>query len=354
MSGEKTEQPTHKRLRDSRRKGEVAYSRDFTQALLVIALLGYMVANAQGIVEGMGRLILAPTAMTGLEFGAALEAMLGVALREGMDLLMPFILIVLLVGLFGDLLQVGIVLAFEKLKPSAKKLNVISNLKNVFSKKNLVEFLKSVIKIIVLVVLVSVILRDAMPELVRIPHSGLQGAAAAFAGMLRVLVINLSIAYVVIALADLVWQRLQHTRQQMMSKEEVKQEYKEMEGDPHIKHQRKHLHQEMAMQNAVGRTRKASVVVVNPTHVAVALYYDEDGTPLPVVVAKGEGALAYEMIKAAREAGVPVMQNIPLAHALLERGQVDQYIPGELVEPVAELLRLLRQMVEAPHPGDDS
>ena len=117
-----------------------------------------------------------------------------------------------------------------------------------------------------------------------------------------------------------------------------------MEGDPHIKHKRKHLHQEMMQEGAVHSARQASVLVTNPTHLAVALRYDADETPLPVVLAMGEGALAERMMRAAREAGVPVMQNIPLARALTEQATAGQYIPSELVEPVAEVLRLLQQL----------
>ena len=121
-----------------------------------------------------------------------------------------------------------------------------------------------------------------------------------------------------------------------------------MEGNPHIKGKRKHLHQEMAMQGAVQRTRKATVVVTNPTHLAIALYYDQDETPLPIILAKGEGALAAEMVRAAREEGVPIMQNIPLARALMAHGEPDQFIPSELVEPVAEVLRLVRKLADDP------
>ncbi|MNR04281.1 Yop protein translocation protein U [compost metagenome] len=134
----------------------------------------------------------------------------------------------------------------------------------------------------------------------------------------------------------------------MMSKEDIKQEFKEMEGDPHIKHKRKHLHQEMVMHGAVASARKATVLVTNPTHLAIAIYYQPDETPLPRVLAKGEGALAEQMMKAAREAGVPVMQNIPLARALMATAAADQYIPSELIEPVAEVLRLVRKMAANP------
>ena len=344
MSGEKTEQPTAKRLRESRQKGDVAHSKDFTQTLLVLALFGYMLGNAKNIIESLGRLMLVPSTLVGMPFDSALKTALDASLREAIGLVLPFLLIVLLVGMFSEFLQVGIVLAFEKLKPSGKKLDVMSNLKNMFSKKNLVELLKSIIKIAFLSVLVVFVVRDALPELMSVPHSGLAGLQTGVGGMLRTLVVNVALAYVIISLADFVWQRMQYRKGLMMSKEEVKQEYKESEGDPHIKHKRKHLHQEMVMHGAVNSARKASVVVTNPTHLAIALYYEPDQTPLPLVLAKGEGYLAEQMMQAAREAGVPVMQNIPLARALMAHAQPDQYIPSELIEPVAEVLRLVRKL----------
>lgn len=346
MSGEKTEQPTQKKLRDARRKGDVAHSKDFTQTLLVIALLGYMWLNGTNLKEGFSRLVLAPAPVTGIEFELAWPIVLQTVMHEAIQLVLPFLLIVLFIGAFAEFLQVGVVIAFEKLKPSGKKLNVVTNLKNVFSKKNLVEFLKSFLKISLLFVLVFLVVRDALPELVRLPYSGIAGVEMAISSLLKVLLINIALGYAVIAIADLAWQRFQFRKGLMMTKHEVKQEFKEMEGDPLIKSKRKHLHQEMAMQASVAQTRKASVVITNPTHYAVALYYDDDETPLPVILAKGEGALANQMIEAAREEGIPVMRNVPLARALIEEGELDQYIPDRLIEPVAEVLRLVRELAE--------
>ena len=258
--------------------------------------------------------------------------------------MLPFVGIVLGLGIFADVLQVGVLFAFEKLKPSAQKLNVISNLKNIFSIKNLMEFVKSVLKISFLSVLLWLLIMDALPLMTSIPQAGITGLGQVLGGLLKTMLIHIGLAYTAIALADFVWQRYQYRKGLMMSKDEIKQEYKEMEGDPHIKHQRKHLHQEMMQQGAIQSARKATVVVTNPTHLAVALHYDAEETPLPVILAQGEGALAARMVQAAREAGVPVMQNIPLARALTEHGTPGQYIPSELVEPVAELLRLLQQL----------
>lgn len=345
---EKTEQPTSKRLRDSRQKGDVAYSKDFTQTFLILAIFGYLLANAGHMVEVMGQMILLPSTLLTLGFNEAANTLLQELLTQAAWLTLPIIGIVLGAGIFADALQVGVLFAFEKLKPSAKKLNVLDNFKNIFSKKNLMEFMKSLVKIAFLSALLTLLIRDALPIMTSIPQAGLAGLGQVVGALLKTMLIHIGLAYGAIALADFAWQRYQYRKGLMMSKDEIKQEYKEMEGDPHIKHQRKHLHQEMMQHGAVESSRKATVVVTNPTHLAVALRYDAEETPLPVVLAMGEGALAERMMQAAREAGVPVMQNIPLARALTEHTEAGQYIPSELVEPVAELLRLLQQMNADP------
>lgn len=345
---EKTEQPTSKRLRDSRQKGDVAYSKDFTQTFLILAIFGYLLGSASHIVEIMGQMILLPSTVMQMGFNEAANTLVQELLKEAAWLTLPFIGIVLGAGIFADALQVGVLFAFEKLKPSAKKLDMLTNLKNIFSAKNLMEFLKSILKIAFLSILLTLMIRDALPIMTSIPQAGLPGLGHVMGALLKTMLINIGLAYGAIALADFAWQRYQYRKGLMMSKDEVKQEYKEMEGDPHIKHQRKQLHHEMAQHGAVDSARQATVVVTNPTHLAVALRYDAEETPLPVVLAKGEGALAERMMQAAREAGVPVMQNIPLARALTEHGEAGQYIPSELVEPVAELLRLLQQMDSDP------
>lgn len=344
MSGQKTEQPTHKKLRDARKQGNISHSKDFTQTLLVIALLGYLWLNSSNITDGFSRLILAPTRALHMEFDHAWPLVLQEVLREAVWLALPFLLITLIIGFFAEFLQVGIVLAFEKLKPSGKKLNVVENLKNIFSKKSLMEFLKSVLKITLLFVLVFLVIRDALPQLARIPHSGIAGLEVALGSLLKVLLINVALGYTVIAVADLAWQRFQYRRGLMMSKQEVKQEYKEMEGDPYIKSKRKQLHQEMSMQSNAAQTSKASVLLTNPTHYAVALYYQEEETPLPLILAMGQGHVAQQMIKIARAHQIPIMRDVPLTRALIAQGELEQYIPEPLIEAVAEVLKLLREL----------
>jgi len=350
---EKTEQPTAKKLRDAREKGQVAKSKDFTQTALIVALFAYIISAGKPLMESFSRIILAPFSFIDTDFHNAVGSVMEVMLVETAFLLLPFIGIVLIVGIFSETIQTGLLFAFEAIKPSAKKLNVLENAKNMVSKKSLVELLKSLIKIGVLSWVTYVLTKDALPLLMHIPYRGFAEIGTLMGELLKSLIIQTGLAYTVIALADFVWQRMQHNKQLMMSKDEIKQEYKGMEGDPHIKGQRKHLHQELLASDSVQGARTASVLVTNPTHLAIAIRYDEDTTPLPIVVGKGEGALAERMIEAAREAGVPIVQNIPLAHALFDTSSLDQYIPSDLIEPVAAVLRLVMDLADRPSDSPD-
>lgn len=341
---EKTEQPTQKRLRDSRKKGQVAYSKDFTQTCLIMAIFGYFLTDGGRIMGKIAELIALPGNFVNQPFINALKSLLMQYMMDMVLLLLPFILILLIVGIFADTLQVGIFFAFDAIKPSGKKLNMVQNAKNIFSKKSLVEFLKSSIKVVLLSVLVYFIIKDHLDMLLKVPLGGVPMVGAAAASMVKIMIINISIAYIIIALFDFIWQRLKFRKDNMMSKDEVKREYKEQEGDPHIKGKRKQLHKEMAMSDAGAQTKKASAVVSNPTHYAVAIYYKESETPLPIVLTKGEGETALYIIRTAHEAGVPVFQNIPLARALSARAEIDQYIPLEFMEPVAEVLRMVKEL----------
>ena len=341
---EKTEPPSQKKIQDARKRGEVAKSKDFTQTVLVVALFGYFIAVGGSIFENFAGLMLLPMGHIGSDFQTAVSLVVEEFLLQTAQLLIPILLIVIAVGVFCEALQTGMNISFEALKPSGKKLNPVENAKNIFSKKSLVEFFKSAAKIAVISAVLYNLVLDSLPLLMGLIYRDVGDLGLIMSQVLKTMIIYTGLAYGVIALADLAWQRHTYTKGLMMSKDEVKQEYKGMEGDPHIKGQRKQLHMEMMQNDAVNSARNASVVITNPTHLAIALRYDEETTPLPVLLAKGEGALAARMVEAAREAGVPVMQDVPLARALFEQGQADQYIPSDLVEPVAAVLRLVRNL----------
>jgi type III secretion protein U len=344
VSGEKTEQPTPKKLQDARKKGDVPYSRDFSQTMLTLALLSYVVLDSQNILAGLLRILSIPATLAGMEFQQALKVAGNTCLREALALMAPFLLIVLGLGLFVEFIQIGLIFAAEKAKPSGTKLNVVSNIKNIFSIKNLVEVLKSTVKIVCFSLLTWMLLREGLGPLVHAVHGGLEGVVTVNGELFRMLLQYSAVFCLVIAGLDMGWQRRQRTKRLMMTKEEVKREQKDMEGQPEIKQQRKRLHQEMSGGGPGEAVRKSSAMVVNPTHIAVALRYVPDETPLPIVMAKGRDGVALQMIEMARRMGIPVMRDVPLARALLADARENEYIPSELVVPFAHVLRAVRDL----------
>jgi type III secretion protein U len=342
VSGEKTEKPTPKKLQDSRKKGDVPYSRDFSQTMLTLALLCYLLWGGRNILQDFERLLLVPATLTELDFPQALRLAGDRVLDAAVALIWPLLLVVLGFGVFVEFVQIGLVIAVEKVKPSGKKLDVVANVKNIFSAKNLMEVLKSAVKMVCFSLLTVLLLHQGLDPLVQAVHAGLDGMLAVMGTLFQALLLYTAIFCLLIALFDMGWQRWQRHRRLMMTKQEVTREQKDMEGQPQVKQTRKRLHQEMANSGPVASVRKASALVVNPTHIAVALRYDPDTTPLPIVIAKGCDGVALQMIDMARRIGVPVMRDVPLARALLADARENDYIPSELVVPVAHVLRAVR------------
>lgn len=344
---EKTEQPTAKRRRDARQKGQVFQSKEITSTALLLAVFAYMNVTWRGTFESLQELIVFPSQLYGIPFGDALSKLLDACTSTLIGITLPFIGLVCVVAIAAGYFQVGPLFVLKPMMPDLNKINPAQGIKKIFSLKNVLESLKSILKTVFLGVLIYILIRDAIPALVHIPHHGLAGVQSITTALFGQLATWTVFAYVAIAAADYFFERRQYIKGLMMSKDEVKREYKEMEGNPEIKHKRKQLHQQLINEDAVGKVRKSSVLVTNPTHLAVALYYKEDETPLPVVMAKGEGILARRMIEVAQEEGIPIMQNVPLAHDLFDRGQVNQYIPADLIEPIAEVLRWVADLKQS-------
>ncbi len=347
---EKTEEPTPQKIRKAREDGQVAHSKDLTQTVLVVALFSYMLGNAETIMRDFSQMILMPAGLMRMEFDQAVNALATQLLRKSVEMLAPFLGIVIGVGLLVELAQTGMNISFKAAMPSGKKLDVAANAKNMVSAKNLFEFVKSNVKIALLSVVVYLMLLDALPALITLPGGGLTAVAVATAMLLQTMMIHVSVGYVVLSAADFLWQRRQYTNELKMSKDEVIREYKEAEGDPHVKHARKELHREMLEHSQAESASGASVVVTNPTHLAIAIAYQKDVTALPVVLAKGEDAQAHRITAVARRHGIPVLQNIPLARALMATAHINDYIPSDLIEPVAQVLLLVNGM-RAQEPG---
>ena len=344
MSDDKTEEPTQKKLNDARKKGQVAQSKDVSSTVMLAVVLAFLFIGGNWIFSELSQLVAFAGDCAAMPFDEALPRMRVATTTTLLKILIPLAGIVALFAIAGGFSQVGPLLAFEPLKPELKKLNPIEKAKQTFSMKNIMEFLKSAFKVIFLGVLLFTVIRGELPNLIEIPYTGLAGAQTMLSQILfRIFTYTIG-AFIVVAVADFFYQRYQHTKGLKMSKDEVKREFKEMEGSPEIKGKRKQLHQEMVMSGNVEKAKKATVLVTNPTHRAIAIQYHEGDDKLPIVTAKAEGAVAMRMIKAAKEAGVPITRNIPLATDLFFNADVEQYIPVELIGPIAEVLRWVREL----------
>jgi len=341
---EKTEQPTPKKLRDARKKGQVPKSREVVSTALFISVVAVLYLMWDGFYADLEAVFSLPAQLYDQPFSDAAATMSAAVITLSWRLLAVVVGAVVLTAIATSLMQTGIVLSGEPVKPELKKVNPFEGLKRLFNMQNLFEFAKSIVKVFFLGILLFFIIRDSIRPSVHIPACGMPCVTDLVSQEIFLVVLYSTVAFVLVAAVDFLFQRWHHTKNLKMSKDEVKREYKEMEGDPQIKGQRKQFHMEIMNENMLDRVRKSTVLVTNPHRLAVALYYDHDETPLPMVLAKGENILAERMIAVAREAGVPIMENVPLARALLSDAELEQYIPADLIEPVAEVLRWVQQL----------
>jgi type III secretion protein U len=235
-------------------------------------------------------------------------------------------------------LQIGSLFAFESIKPKLDKISIAAGAKRIFSKKQIVEVLKSIVKISFLTILLVIVIRGAIGPYIYALPCGIPCFSALTAALLAKIFIFSAFAFTLVAAADFAFQKKSYTKSLMMTKDEFKREYKESEGDPEIKGKRKEIAQEMIFSDEGPTTRKSTAVVINPTHFAVAILFKEGVTPLPTIVAKGQNQRAHYIRTQAEEAGVPVFRNVDLARSLFWDTKVLDFVPNDLFGAVAEVL----------------
>lgn len=343
MSGEKTEKPTQKKVQDLRKQGKVAKSKDVASTISVVSLLFFILAAAVYFVEIITDLFARCFAGIAGSPEAPSPALFGAAGRVLAWCVLPVFGVAVLTGVAGYVAQFGFLVSFDSLKPSGAKLNPASNLKQMFSPDAFFEFGMSLLKLFVLGLIFFFMTKGSVAALVNSLYAGPSALVPTLAVLLKKTVVWFSVAFTLMAGADFLFRKHRFIKQNMMTKDEVKREYKDSEGDPHIKARRRQLAEEAIEQAILEKTRKATVLVVNPTHYAVALFYDDNSNQLPLVMGKGEGRLALRMMKAAQEEGIPIMRDVPLARGLFAEAVIDHQIPVGFIKPVAETLKWARR-----------
>lgn len=338
---EKTEKPTEKRIRDARKKGQVIKSQELVVGVQLATLLCYLIFIGPDFFSGLQHCIETALEALSLPMRPALSKVMGAFFSVMLRFIGGMIGLLILVTLAALLGQVGFLLATEALTLKLDKLNPVTNLQQLFSLRSLFEVGKSLFKIILLGLIFTYILRQYIGTFQFLPASGLAAAMPLAATLIIWLWGTLVACYVVFALADYAFQRHSLMKQLRMSKDEIKREYKESEGNPEVKSRRRETHREIQSGSLSVKVKKSSVVVKNPSHIAVCLYYRSGETPLPQVLEKGVDQQALQMVALALQFGVPVVEDVSLARTLLEEVEVNHYIPEHLFEPVAALLRLV-------------
>lgn len=343
-SQEKTEQATPRRLQEARRKGQVAKSADLNGALLLLITGLFALLFKDNIITHMQAYFYSyfNNFVKNPQQDSLLQLLIDFTVNV-FAVFVPFFILMLVVALGVNIAQVGFMLAPEAIKPKFDKLNPLNGLKNMFSGRAMFELVKSLLKIIIVGWVVYASVRGEMANLLAIYHSPPRTLLNQVLTIALKVILWGAVVYLGIALLDLIYQRYAFKKQMRMTKQEVKEEYKQSEGDPQIKGWLRRMQRQLLSNLARKEVPQATVVVTNPTHYAVALKYEQP-MEAPMVVAKGMDHLARQIREIAQEHQVPIIENVEVARFLYAHVEAGQAIPTEMFQAVAEILAMVYRM----------
>jgi len=339
---DKTEKATPKKKSDARKKGQVLQSREMSAAMILIIMIVALKAFGSVIygqlTQYMKKVFIQYLTMTDtLDFNILANIFI-----DGMIVLaktvLPLLLVAVLAALIVGYAQVGILFTLETLKVQGNRINPLSGFKRIFSMRSVVEMLKSIIKIVIVGWTAYSYLKSKADEVVTLMNADLFNVLhfigdAAFAVALRI-----CIAMIIVGLLDYLYQKYDYEKNLKMTKQEIKDEYKQSEGNPEIKSRIKQKQRQMSMKRMMQEIPKADVVITNPTHFAVAVKYDAEKASAPIVVAKGQDYIALRIKQIATDNKVQIVENRPLARTLYSTVDIGEAVPPELYQAVAEIL----------------
>ena len=339
-SGEKTEDATPRRKEDARKEGNVAKGKEISQAFTLLAsflLLYFLMQQMFFTMITEIRYYFTELITSPFSIDNAYNILL-TAFMKAIRAISPVMVVTAAAGVLVNFLQIGPLFTTKSLVPDLKKINPIKGFKNIFSLRSLMELFKSLFKLAIISAIAYNILVKNIEVFQKTLHQGLRQSLVVISDLISTMAFSIITAIMVLGIIDLIYQRWQHNKDLRMSKYEVKQERKEMEGDPMIRQQRKQKQKEMSMNRMMSSVQEADVVITNPTHIAVALKYDLDEMEAPVVLAKGEGFVAQKIKDRARESEIEIIENKPLARSLNSMTEIGDQVPVELYQAVAEIL----------------
>ena len=255
-----------------------------------------------------------------------------------MKIVLPISLIIMVFGILGSLIQTGLFFSMESLKPKFSKLNPLTGLKNMFSMKAIVNLIKSMVVICIMIYLGYSFMSKNFEGIIKSGDIYLPYMFNIVLDLIKSILTSITLAVAVVAVLDYGYEKFSHKKGLKMTKQEVKEEYKQMEGDPHIKGKIKQKQRQMANQRMMQAVPSSTVIVTNPTHISIAIRYEQGKDTTPIVVAKGADEVAFRIREIAKSHDIPIIENVPLARLIYKEVDIDQEIPEEMYKAVAEVL----------------
>jgi flagellar biosynthesis protein FlhB len=337
---ERTEEGTPKRREEAREKGRVARSREVSSVAGLAACLIYFYFNATGLLEKI-------TAIMTSTFRSAGRVTIGIdnvqlllvgLLFKVFILLMPIFIVVFVVGVIANVIQVGALFSPSAIQPELSKIDPLKGLQRLFSMNSFVELIKNILKMLIIGMVSYLVIKNEVNGFQPLAEQTVWEILLYLGKITFKILLTTCWILIILAIMDYVYQRWEYEKGLRMSRQEIKEEFKNSDGDPAIKARIKRLQREMSRKRMMAAVPKADVIITNPTHLAVAIRYDQDTGIAPCVVAKGADFIAEKIKNIAKENNIPIMENKPLAQVLYKMVQLDETIPENLYRSVAEVL----------------
>ncbi|PLX33120.1 MAG: flagellar biosynthesis protein FlhB [Clostridiales bacterium] len=342
---EKTEDPTPKKLSEARRKGQVAKSTDLN-SIIILVLMALLLSFAGEY--GFRRLyVFLYESLSNVDYRVTEGNLRPLLLNYAYHYFFATTIVfgtVMVAGIAANLLQSGFLFSVEPLKPNLKKLNPLEGFKNMFSKKTLFNLAKTLFKFLLVGFVAYLFAKKNLPKIFSVAGMEVKAVFPFAKDLIYNLVVQIALVLGILAVTDYVYQKYDFKKNLKMTKNEIKEEMKQMEGDPQIKSKRKQKQRQLAMSRMMADVPEATVILTNPTHLSIALRYDENREDVPVVVAKGADLMAFKIREIARENDVPMIENKPLARMLYKRSEIGDEVPSDLYQAIAEILAIVYRM----------
>jgi flagellar biosynthetic protein FlhB len=345
-AGEKTEDPSQYKIDESRKKGEVASSKELSSVLILAGTLTTLVLSSIYIFETMSHFlewIFSIDAQKAYD-KKMLQEIIGKMVKTGGLCVAPVFAVSFCLGILAQVMQIGFLFAPDVLQLKFDRINPMGGIKKIFSKKSLVEVVKGLFKFTIIISITYSLISDTMFSFNGFLNAEIMQTFTIGQAIIYKLFLSILLGLGLVALGDFAWEKHSYKQKLMMTKQQAKEENKEKDGNPEVKQKIRQIQRDMATQRVIEDVKSADVIITNPTHISIAIKYDTVNMVAPAVVAKGSDLLAMRMREVAKEFDIPIVENVPIARALYKTVKTGHGVPNTMYKSVAEILAFVYRL----------